>query len=104
MDFRPARFAGETFGTWAWMAMPGETGRHTLVLSISARDTGANGTAGVFQVPDQTVKVRAGAGFGRVFWGLFKTLFLLASGGGLALAALYALKMWGTIPAWFPLH
>ncbi len=100
----PPGSAGEAFGTWAWMAMAGETGRHTLVLSISARDTAASGAAGVFQVPDQTVKIRVGAGFWRVLWGLFKTLFLLAAGGGLALAALYLLKMWGKVPPWFFLH
>ena len=100
----PPGHAGEAFGTWAWMAMPGETGRHTLVLSISARDTGANGTAGVFQVPDQTVKIRVGAGPWRVLWGLFKALFLLSAGSALTVAALYVLKMSHKVPDWFFLH
>jgi hypothetical protein len=100
----PPGHAGEAFGAWAWMAMPGETGRHTLVLSISARDTGANGTAGVFQVPDQTVKIRVGAGPWRVLWGLFKALFLLSAGSALTVAALYVLKMSHKVPDWFFLH
>ncbi len=88
----------EEFGTWSWAVVPNETGWRFLTVSISVRDIEANGTLTGSQAAEQTVKIRVGTNFGRVFAGAFRTLFLLAAGGALAAGAWYVLKASGKLP------
>jgi len=88
----------EAFGSWAWTALPNETGSYILALSFSARELDENGAVGDRQLPDQTVKVRIRGSVGRLLWGLIRTVLLLSAGSGLTVGAWYALKLMGKLP------
>ena len=95
---RPSFLGEEAFGTWAWTAMPNETGSFVLALWVSARDLDANGVLDDLQFPGHAINVRVGSGFWRPLWGFLRTVLLLLAGGGLAAGAWYALKLVGKLP------
>src|SRR5262249_38043866 len=49
---RPSLPGEETFGSWAWTAVPSETGSYLLALSMSARDLDENGGLTDLQLPE----------------------------------------------------
>jgi hypothetical protein len=95
---RPSVPGEEAFGSWAWTAIPGETGSYILALSMSARDIDENGGLRDLQLPEQTIKVRIRGSLGQFLWGLVRTVLLLLAGSGLTVAAWYALKIMGKLP------
>jgi hypothetical protein len=88
----------EVFGSWAWTAVPSETGSYILALSMSARDMDENGGLGDLQLPDQFIKVRIRGSVGQLVWGFVRTVLLLLAGSGLTVSAWYALKLMGKLP------
>ncbi len=95
---RQAGAGEEAFGTWAWAVVPNETGWQILSVSIFARDLDANGVSSDVRLPDQAIEVRVRGNFGRLFWGVFRALLLLAAGSALPVGAWYVLKVMGKLP------
>jgi hypothetical protein len=95
---RPAFLGEETFGTWAWTAIPNDSGAFSLVVSMSAREVDANGVTNDIALPDQVVKVQVRGNFWRGFGRYARGALLLLAGSGLTVAAYYALKMTGKFP------
>ena len=98
-------FVGEApFGTWAWTAIPCETGPAFLSVSIFAREVDGNGILGDSQIPQQAIKVRIYGNLASRFWVYVRTLLLLAAGGALAVLAIFGLAQTGQLPHWFVPH
>jgi hypothetical protein len=95
---RPSFHGDEAFGSWAWTAVPSETGSYVLALSMSARDMDGNGELADLELPDQFIKVRIRGSLGGLLWGLVRTVLLLLAGSGLTAGAWYALKIMGKLP------
>jgi hypothetical protein len=95
---RPSIPGEEAFGSWAWTAVPNETGSYVLALSMSARDMDENGGLIDLQLPDQFIKVRIRGSLGQFLWGFVRTVLLLLAGSGLTVGAWYALKIMGKLP------
>ncbi len=95
---RPSFLGDESFGTWAWTILPGETGSYFLTLTMSARDVDGNGLAGDVNIPGQTIKIRVGGNIWSALWAVLRTILLLLAGCGLAVGAYFALKMLGKLP------
>jgi hypothetical protein len=88
----------EAFGSWAWTAIPNETGSYILALSMSAREMDNNGGLADRQVPDQFIRVRIRGSVGRLIWVVVRTVLLLLAGSGLTAGVWYALKIMGKLP------
>ena len=95
---RPAFLGDETFGAWAWTAIPNDSGTFSLVVSMAAREVDANGVTNDIALPDQVVKVQVRGNFWRGFGRFARGAILLLAGSGLTVAAIYALKMTGKLP------
>jgi hypothetical protein len=95
---RAAFLGEEAFGSWAWTAIPNETGSYILALSMSAREMDENGGLADRQVPDQFIRVRIRGSVGQMLWVLVRTVLLLLAGSGLTAGAWYALKIMGKLP------
>jgi hypothetical protein len=95
---RPAFLGEETFGTWAWTAIPNDSGAFSLVVSMAAREVDANGVTNDIALPDQVIKVQVSGNFWRGFRRFARRALLLLLGSGLTAAAFYALKMTGKFP------
>jgi hypothetical protein len=95
---RPSFLGEEAFGTWAWTAVPSESGAYNLMLSAFARDIDPNGLAGDLSIPEQVIRIRVRGSFWRAVAGFLRTIMILLLGSGLAVGAYYALKMAGKLP------
>lgn len=95
---RPSFLGEEAFGRWIYTVVPHESGRHVLLLQVSARDMDETGVARDLAVPEQAVEVRVRANYGHALGSLFRALFLLVAGGAIMEGGLYFLKILGKIP------
>lgn len=95
---RPAFLGEEAFGTWAWTAIPNDSGSYALKVSMWAREVDEHGVASDVALPDQIIKVEVRGNFWRGFGRYLRAVLLLGAGSGLTVAATYALKAAGKLP------
>jgi neural Wiskott-Aldrich syndrome protein len=95
---RPAFLSEETFGTWAWTAIPNDSGAFSLVVSMAAREVDAHGMTKDIVLPDQVIKVQVRGNPWRGVGRFVRRALLVLSGSGLTVAAYYALKFTGKLP------
>jgi hypothetical protein len=95
---RPSFLGEEAFGTWAWTAIPNDSGAFGLKVSMWAREVDASGVTNDIALPDQVIKVQVGGNFWRGFGRYLRSVLLLLAGSGLTVAAYYALKAAGKLP------